>query len=195
MLVSARPGAHTCKELYYLQRLDHYDFRHDTRWQQRYLLNDTFWRRSGGALWLYAGNEGPVEGYADNTGLMWENAAEFGALLVFAEVGDGPWGGREGQLFSCQCMGSHCLPFAPTHLSLATRPFPFSPQHRYYGRSQPFGDGSVSKDPSYLTVEQAMSDYVELVAHLKGEFDAKDAPVIVFGGSYGGMLSAWLRMK
>jgi lysosomal Pro-X carboxypeptidase len=33
-----------------------------------------------------AGNEGNVEAYADFTGLMWQHAAEFGALLVFAEV-------------------------------------------------------------------------------------------------------------
>lgn len=34
-----------------------------------------------------AGNEGPLEGYMHNTGLMFENAPQFGALIVFAEVG------------------------------------------------------------------------------------------------------------
>ena len=33
------------------------------------------------------GNEGAVEAYADNTGLMWELGAQLNALLVFAEVG------------------------------------------------------------------------------------------------------------
>jgi hypothetical protein len=32
------------------------------------------------------GNEGPLEGYIDATGLMFENAASFGALIMFAEV-------------------------------------------------------------------------------------------------------------
>ena len=32
------------------------------------------------------GNEGAVEAYADNTGLMWELGAQLNALLVFAEV-------------------------------------------------------------------------------------------------------------
>jgi hypothetical protein len=32
------------------------------------------------------GNEGNVETYANFTGLMWEQAPRFGALIVFAEV-------------------------------------------------------------------------------------------------------------
>ena len=33
-----------------------------------------------------AGNEGNVEGFVNNTGLMWELGREWGAMLVFAEV-------------------------------------------------------------------------------------------------------------
>lgn len=76
-----------------------------------------------------AGNEGNVEGFANATGLMWENAPQFGALIVFAE-------------------------------------------HRYYGRSQPFGKDSWRVDPSYLTTEQALADYAELLAHLKHKLKA-----------------------
>ena len=32
-----------------------------------------------------AGNEAPVDLYVNATGLMWENAASFGAYLLFAE--------------------------------------------------------------------------------------------------------------
>jgi len=40
-----------------------------------------------------------------------------------------------------------------------------------------------------------MMDFVELVKFIKEEYGAQDKAVITFGGSYGGMLSAWIRMK
>ena len=40
-----------------------------------------------------------------------------------------------------------------------------------------------------------MMDYVELIKKVRRDYDADDKAVIVFGGSYGGMLAAWLRMK
>lgn len=40
-----------------------------------------------------------------------------------------------------------------------------------------------------------MFDYVELVKSFKIENNMEDRAVIVGGGSYGGMLAAWLRMK
>lgn len=33
-----------------------------------------------------AGNEGPLDTFVSSTGLIWEHAEEFGALVVFAEV-------------------------------------------------------------------------------------------------------------
>lgn len=38
-------------------------------------------------------------------------------------------------------------------------------------------------------------DYVELIKYVKHRYNALFNPVYVFGGSYGGMLAAWLRMK
>jgi len=71
-------------------------------------------------------------------------------------------------------------------------------EHRYYGESLPFG-GNFDKDPKklgYLSSAQALADFVELITHLKGTIDgASKSAVIAFGGSYGGMLAAWLRMK
>ena len=40
-----------------------------------------------------------------------------------------------------------------------------------------------------------MMDYVELIKFIRTEYQAEDKAVIVFGGSYGGMLAAWIRMK
>ncbi len=81
-----RPGAHSCQELWFDQRVDHFSFRpwHHSVWRQRYLVNDEHWK-PGGPIFFYVGNESPVDLYADNTGLMWENAEEFNALVVFAE--------------------------------------------------------------------------------------------------------------
>ena len=66
----------------------------------------------------------------------------------------------------------------------------------YYGESLPFGNESF-KIPKidYLSSQQALADYAYLVKYLKEKYDAEESPVIAFGGSYGGMLSAWFRMK
>lgn len=39
-----------------------------------------------------------------------------------------------------------------------------------------------------------MMDFVEFIQFIKKTY-CQDCPVIVFGGSYGGMLAAWMRMK
>uniref|UniRef100_T1JCH1 Lysosomal Pro-X carboxypeptidase n=1 Tax=Strigamia maritima TaxID=126957 RepID=T1JCH1_STRMM len=71
-------------------------------------------------------------------------------------------------------------------------------EHRYYGQSLPYGDLSYSnlKYLGYLTSEQALADFAQLITSLK-DFTkgAANVPVIAFGGSYGGMLAAWMRIK
>ena len=120
----------------------------------RYYICDSYWVKNStftGPIFFYTGNEGDVTLYINNTGLMWESAPEFGALLIFAE-------------------------------------------HRYYGESKPFG-AATADNMWYLSTEQALADYAELIFYLKEQLDAHDSPVISFGGSYGGMLSSWFRMK
>ena len=67
-------------------------------------------------------------------------------------------------------------------------------EHRYYGESLPFGKNSFkSANIGFLSIEQALADYAAILLALKPVYD--NAHVITFGGSYGGMLSGWMRMK
>jgi len=81
-------------------------------------------------------------------------------------------------------------------------------EHRYEGQSLP--DPSIPACLAYSSSIQALADYANFIElRLFGGASTKDdgndadgsdgalqrRPVIAFGGSYGGMLSAWLRMK
>eukprot|EP00752_Nemacystus_decipiens_P003737 g3443.t1 len=192
---SHRPSTADCEERYFTQTLDH--FRHTpaaaggdnegNTFEQRYFVCSEYWgpasgendsnddgaeesrggkgapsaRKAGrggeraapgapGPIFFYAGNEADVSLYVGATGLMWENAADFKALLVFAE-------------------------------------------HRFYGESLPFG--APDKRREFLSTSQALADYAVLITTLKQEYGAATSPVIAFGGSYGGMLASWFRLK
>lgn len=142
---------------WYEQRLDHFTARNAT-FLQKFLFAPQWWKgpKTGAPIFLYCGNEGNIEWFAENSGFIWEIAPAFGALLVF-------------------------------------------PEHRYYGDSMPFGTQNASyKDAdslTYLSSEQALADYVVLITDLKKNLSAEDSPVVLFGGSYGGMLAAWFRLK
>ncbi|KAK0603834.1 hypothetical protein LWI29_009143 [Acer saccharum] len=72
-------------------------------------------------------------------------------------------------------------------------------EHRYYGESMPFGsEDKAFKNAStfgYLSSTQALADYAQLITDVKKNLSAENCPVIAVGGSYGGMLSSWLRLK
>eukprot|EP01029_Cantina_marsupialis_P024562 TRINITY_DN63486_c0_g1_i1.p1 TRINITY_DN63486_c0_g1~~TRINITY_DN63486_c0_g1_i1.p1 ORF type:complete len:470 (+),score=95.65 TRINITY_DN63486_c0_g1_i1:60-1469(+) len=69
-------------------------------------------------------------------------------------------------------------------------------EHRYYGKTLPFGSKSFEKENiGYLSIEQALADYALLLEEVKKDYKTGDVPIITFGGSYGGMLSAWFRLK
>lgn len=67
-------------------------------------------------------------------------------------------------------------------------------EHRYYGESLPFGNKSMQSPEysGYLTSEQTLADFAKL---LVDHINPKNRPVVAFGGSYGGMLAAWFRLK
>ncbi|RVE54520.1 hypothetical protein evm_001005 [Chilo suppressalis] len=69
-------------------------------------------------------------------------------------------------------------------------------EHRYYGSSMPFGNVSLdNKHIGYLTSSQALADYADLLDYLQDHAVTPKYPVIAFGGSYGGMLAAYIRQK
>ena len=52
----------------------------------RYLWNEEHWDKTKGPIFMYAGNEGQVEKFYENSGfLVDELAKEFQALVVFPE--------------------------------------------------------------------------------------------------------------
>lgn len=110
---------------------------------------------------------------------MWEIAPEYGAAVVFAE--------------HRYCMMLFALPLSVE----------FIPYHAFVtdGKSMPVGDASFnsSRNLQWLTVEQAMADYATLIPHLQqaelSETPSSAGPVIIFGGSYGGMLATWFKLK
>ncbi|KAK4396561.1 Lysosomal Pro-X carboxypeptidase [Sesamum angolense] len=161
-ILSSKTSHELYEEKFFTQILDHFNYNPQSyeTFQQRYLINDTYW--GGGAdknapIFVYTGNEGDIEWFAQNTGFMFEIAPHFKALLLFIE-------------------------------------------HRYYGKSMPFGGSKErayanSSTLGYLSATQALADYATLILDLKKNLSAIDSPVVVFGGSYGGMLAAWFRLK
>lgn len=58
-------------------------------------------------------------------------------------------------------------------------------EHIYFGGSVPKID---------VSSEEALVDYVSLANLVRREWGGEDSAIIAFGGSYGGMLAAWMRI-
>lgn len=70
-------------------------------------------------------------------------------------------------------------------------------EHRFWGKSNP---SDPSKHYEFAGPDQAIKDFVVLLHSLlknetKSFAHGKKVRVIAFGGSYGGMLAAWMRLK
>ncbi|GAY33020.1 alpha/beta-Hydrolases superfamily protein [Citrus sinensis] len=161
LISSSKDSQGLYKTKYHTQILDHFNYNPQSyqTFQQRYLINDTHWggSKNNAPIFVYTGNEGDIEWFAQNTGFMYDVAPKFKALLVFIE-------------------------------------------HRYYGKSMPYGGNKEiayknASTTGYLSSTQALADYASLIIDLKKNLTATDSPVVVFGGSYGGMLAAWFRLK
>ncbi|KAL7578124.1 hypothetical protein ACA910_012571 [Epithemia clementina (nom. ined.)] len=174
---------------FYEQPLNHFDLPRNKSgtYQQRYCISNQFvvvdnehengptgnpesTKFAAAPIFFYTGNESPLEAYIEHTGLLWEMAREFGAQVVFAE-------------------------------------------HRYEGQSIPT-PLDMPACLAYSSSVQAIADYARLIRNVlwqqrpeKGQLEPPPSlssnspttivprPVICFGGSYGGMLSAWMRMR
>jgi pimeloyl-ACP methyl ester carboxylesterase len=95
----------------------------------------------------------------------------------------------------------------PIHTTDVTGHFAFSQQaqqfnamsisveHRFYGSSIPLGSTST-ENLKYLTVDQALADYASFIQYIKQQNPRlQSSKWIVFGGSYSGNLSAWMRLR
>ncbi|KAH6941279.1 hypothetical protein HPB50_015468 [Hyalomma asiaticum] len=147
-------------------KIDHFSYSNNGTFQMRFAIADQYWDERKGPIFFYTGNEMRIESFIYSTGIMWEWAIRFQALLVFAE-------------------------------------------HRYYGESLPFGNDSFKasgaelytwlndlEHMAYLSSEQAMADYAHLLVWIMENIGGgKPRPVVAFGGSYGAMLAAWMRVK
>jgi lysosomal Pro-X carboxypeptidase len=162
------PSVNNCTVHYFDNNIDHFNWaapmhsQHGETpiytYKQRYFVYDKYWKPNpdgtAGPIFFYFGNEDNVELYVNHTGLMWESAEAFGALLVFGE-------------------------------------------HRYYGDSMPIPPNTPGC-MNFLTTEQAMADFALLIDYVKSPdslWNANSSAVVGFGGSYGGMLGAWYRIK
>ena len=67
------------------QRLDHFDKRDDRTWQQRYWVNDSFWDRRNGPVFLMIAGEAEASWKWVVSGEMMTNAKKFRALAVQLE--------------------------------------------------------------------------------------------------------------
>ncbi|KAL7746481.1 hypothetical protein RI367_008131 [Sorochytrium milnesiophthora] len=72
------------EQLWFKQKLDHFDFREDRTFEQRYYVNDTFYRR-GGPVFLYVGGEAPLTNASVRTGFQTQLAQKHRALLLSLE--------------------------------------------------------------------------------------------------------------
>ena len=73
---------------WYDAEIDHFDSRgaESPKYKMRYLVDQTYWNKETGPVIFYAGNEGDVWTFFDNSGFMTTTLAQqFGALVVFGE--------------------------------------------------------------------------------------------------------------
>lgn len=85
-----------------------------------------------------------------------------------------------------------------TEIAAATNSLVVTLEHRFYGRSMPFGEDSLNTgNLKYLNTEQALKDLAYFLTQFKAknDFGVTNHPWITVGGSYPGAMTAWFRYK
>lgn len=81
-----QPSSANCTWKFITQPLSHFERGNKGTYQQRLCIYDGYYQPNTGApIFLYTGNESPVDEYVNNTGLMWNLAEKMSALIIFAE--------------------------------------------------------------------------------------------------------------
>jgi lysosomal Pro-X carboxypeptidase len=79
-------NTNNCTWMFIEQPLSHMQRAQTGTYQQRLCVFDGYWKKdTASPVFLYTGNESPVEEYVNATGLLWNLAKKFNALVVFAE--------------------------------------------------------------------------------------------------------------
>ena len=158
--------------------LDHYRFRTNSDGETntfplRYFVNQEHWNNETktGPVLFYAGNEANIVQFINNSGLLFEAAAELQAMVVFAE-----------HRYYGESIPTTTPNANNANASCSSR-----------------DDDSSYWD--YLSVEQAMMDFNTLTVHIREQWNMTSnkslskTPFIVLGGSYGANLALWLRLR
>ncbi|RWS02071.1 lysosomal Pro-X carboxypeptidase-like protein [Dinothrombium tinctorium] len=70
---------------YYEQKVDHFSYTNNDTFDQRVIISADHWCKNGCPIFFFTGGASDIFTYANNSGLLWENAARFRAMVIFAE--------------------------------------------------------------------------------------------------------------
>uniref|UniRef100_A0A9L0JVN4 Prolylcarboxypeptidase n=1 Tax=Equus asinus TaxID=9793 RepID=A0A9L0JVN4_EQUAS len=66
--LTSRPAIDIKYSIHYIQqKVDHFGFDTDKTFKQRYLIADKHWKKDGGSILFYTGNEGDITWFCNNT--------------------------------------------------------------------------------------------------------------------------------
>lgn len=192
---SARLSAANCTWVYVEQTLSHFARGHSAgTYKQRLCVYSGYWQpQQGLPIFLYTGNESPVEEYVNNTGLLWTLAEQFQALVIFAEH----------RYFGASVPEIWQMPDCVSYLSADEALADYASLANRVRRAAAQGtaqwwDGFWSGSRSNASnggVRTPVSADKHSSSSNGGAGGGKQSAIIAFGGSYGGMLASWLRIQ